>query len=82
MFVSSTLQVLTLGADGALLGTANSGTENSRGPAASHLHQHMADRPAAVVNVNGAGDCLVAGALAGIICGQSPLQALAIGMVK
>eukprot|EP00976_Prorocentrum_cordatum_P010006 200501-Prorocentrum_minimum.AAC.4 len=41
----------------------------------------MAALPATVVNVNGAGDCLVAGSLAGIISGRSPVNALAMGMV-
>lgn len=41
----------------------------------------MAALPAEVVNTSGAGDCLVAGTLFGILRGCSPVEALAHGMV-
>jgi bifunctional ADP-heptose synthase (sugar kinase/adenylyltransferase) len=34
-----------------------------------------------VVNLSGAGDCLVAGFVAGLLCGHSEQQALALGVV-
>ena len=44
--------------------------------------QHLPAVPAQVVNTNGAGDCLVAGALAYLLQGRSALSALAFGMVS
>ncbi len=41
----------------------------------------MAAPPARVVNTSGAGDCLVAGALFGLLRGCNPTEALAHGMV-
>lgn len=41
----------------------------------------MAAPPAAVVNTSGAGDCLVAGTLFGLLQGFSVVKALAHGMV-
>ena len=43
--------------------------------------QHLSAPSATVVNVNGAGDCLVAGSLAGLISGCSTIKALAMGIV-
>ncbi|KAK9909674.1 hypothetical protein WJX75_005922 [Coccomyxa subellipsoidea] len=42
--------------------------------------EQMAALPAEVVNTSGAGDCLVAGTLFGILRGCSPVEALAHGM--
>lgn len=38
--------------------------------------------PANIVNTSGAGDCLVGGALARLVQGASPLQAIATGVVR
>ena len=67
--------MLTLGSQGAAvcsLGTAGM----------SVMTQHLPAIPANIVNTNGAGDCLVAGALACLVQKQPPINALAFGMVS
>ncbi|KAL0023079.1 hypothetical protein WJX79_010274 [Trebouxia sp. C0005] len=64
--------MLTLGSQGAALCTLRSGTDV--------LAQHLPALPARIVNTNGAGDCLVAGSLACLVQGQTPISALAFGM--
>ena len=66
--------MLTLGSQGAALCTLRSGTDV--------LAQHLPALPARIVNTNGAGDCLVAGSLACLVQGQTPISALAFGMVS
>jgi sugar/nucleoside kinase (ribokinase family) len=44
--------------------------------------EHMAAPAASVVNTSGAGDCLVAGCLWGLLQGLPPVHALACGMVS
>lgn len=65
--------VLTLGAQGAALACRH---PTKRSTAAFHLDA----LPAAVVNTSGAGDCLVAAAVAALMGGQDPLDALAWGV--
>ena len=66
--------VLTLGSEGAALCTPHaSGT--------GVMTQHLPALPATIVNTNGAGDCLVAGALAALLQGQSSIAALGFGVV-
>ena len=46
------------------------------------MTQHLPAIPANIVDTNGAGDCLVAGALARLVQNQSPISALAFGTVS
>ncbi len=63
--------ILTLGASGAALLTARGST----------LHAlHIPALPAAIVNLSGAGDSLVAGFAAGRVLGAQEGHALAMGM--
>jgi len=48
----------------------------------SLVTQHLPAVSANIVNTNGAGDCLVAGSLAHLVQGNSPVDALAFGMVS
>ena len=70
--------MLTLGSQGAALCTLESPYDDNSG-----IHvQHLSPMPANIVNTNGAGDCVVAGALACLVRGSVPLAALAYGMVS
>ena len=44
--------------------------------------QHLPAMPAKIINTNGAGDCVVAGALSCLVQGLDPLTSLAFGMVS
>lgn len=44
--------------------------------------QHVPAVPASIVNTSGAGDCLVAGTLACLVQGATPIEALALGLVR
>lgn len=68
--------MLTLGSQGAALCTFESHHDDSSG---IKVH-HLSPVPAKIVNTNGAGDCVVAGALACLVRGSIPLAALAYGM--
>lgn len=67
--------VLTLGPLGAVLCTLHPPPRPDL-----LLLQHLPALPAEVVNLSGAGDCLVAGCLYGLVRGRRPLEALACGV--
>ena len=69
--------MLTLGSQGAALCTLESPLTDT---SVIQVH-HLSPMPARIVNTNGAGDCVVAGALACLVRGSIPLAALAYGMV-
>ncbi|KAK3273819.1 hypothetical protein CYMTET_17966 [Cymbomonas tetramitiformis] len=69
--------VLTVGSCGVIISESTSALDSPNG--ITPRHTHIPPIPTKVLNVSGAGDSLVAGALAGLVHGASPVEAAAIG---